>query len=271
MLLFHHHFHHPDQAARSAARVDTTLPLDLPFFLGLGVPAVITGLRGGGAGGPIGTFGFPARSRGSPSSVGRSGECSCSTRCTTGHLPLRITAEALIDSLRTHVIRTGQLAFLHAGRILVLFRFGITVEVEIHHDIPFRLAVGQRPAQTEDFAGQHPPDQTDGVTALVVGGDGDVDEFGGGIGVAESDDGDVDVGGFFDGLGVRSRVRDDDQTRFLERTGDVVGEIAGGEATGDGDGARVRGEFEDGALAVGAGGDDGDVGWVVDCGDDAGC
>ena len=109
------------------------------------------------------------------------------------------------------------------------------------------------------------------MTALVVGGDGDVDEFGGGIGVAEGDDGDVDVGGFFDGLGVGPRVRDDDQTRFLEGTGDVVGEIPGGEAPGDGDGARMRGEFEDGALAVGAGGDDGDVGWVVDCGDDAGC
>ena len=105
------------------------------------------------------------------------------------------------------------------------------------------------------------------MTALVVGRNGNVHELGRGVGIAERDDGDVDVRGLFDGLGVGARVRDDDETRLFEGARDVVGEVAGGEATGDGGGAGVRGEFEDGALAVGAGGDDGDVGGVVD-GDD---
>lgn len=109
------------------------------------------------------------------------------------------------------------------------------------------------------------------MAALVVGWDGDVDVFGRGVGVAERDDRDIDVGGFLDGLGVGARVGDDDQAGLFEGAGDVVGEVAGGEAAGDGGGAGVGGEFEDGALAVGARGDDGDVGGVIDCGDDAGC
>lgn len=107
------------------------------------------------------------------------------------------------------------------------------------------------------------------MAALVVGGDGNVDELGGRVGIAEGDDGDVDVAGLLDGLGIGARVGDDDQARFLEGAGDVVGEGAGGEATGDGLGAGVGGELEDGALAVGTGGDDADIGGVVDGGDDA--
>lgn len=108
------------------------------------------------------------------------------------------------------------------------------------------------------------------MTTLVVGGDGNVDELGGGVGVAEGNDGDVDVGSLLDGLGVGTGVGDDDQTGLLERTGDVVGEGTGGEATGDGLGTGVGGELEDGTLSVGTGGDDTDVGGVVDGGDDAG-
>lgn len=108
------------------------------------------------------------------------------------------------------------------------------------------------------------------MTTLVVGGDGNVDELGGGVGVAEGDDGDVDVGSLLDGLGIGAGVGDNNQTGLLERTGDVVGEGTGGEATGDGLGASVGGELEDGTLSVGTGGDDTDVSRVVDGGDDAG-
>lgn len=108
------------------------------------------------------------------------------------------------------------------------------------------------------------------MATLVVGGDGNVDELGGGVGVAEGDDGDVDVGSLLDGLGVGARVGDDDQTGLLERTGDVVGEGTGGETTGDGLGAGVGGELEDGTLTVGTGRDDTDVRGVVDGGDDTG-
>jgi hypothetical protein len=107
------------------------------------------------------------------------------------------------------------------------------------------------------------------VAALVVGWDCDVDEFGGRVCVAKGNDGDVDIGGFFDGLSIGSWIGDNDQSRFFERAGDVVGEVSGSEATCNGDGAGVGSEFEDSALAIGTCGDDTDVGWVVDCGDNA--
>lgn len=108
------------------------------------------------------------------------------------------------------------------------------------------------------------------MTTLVVGGDGNIDELGGGVSVAEGDDGNVDIGSLLDSLGVGAGVGDDDQTGLLERPGDVVGEGTGGEATGNGDGTSVSGELEDGTLTIGTGGDDTDVGGVVNSGDDTG-
>jgi len=109
------------------------------------------------------------------------------------------------------------------------------------------------------------------VAALIVRRDSDIDVLGRGIGVAKRHDGDVDVGGFLDGLGVGARIGDDDKAWLFEGARDIVGKVPGGEAAGDGGGAGVGGEFEDRALAVRARGDDGDVGGVVDGGDDAGC
>jgi hypothetical protein len=108
------------------------------------------------------------------------------------------------------------------------------------------------------------------VTTLVVGGDGNVDVLGGGVGVAEGNDGDVDVAGLLDSLGVGARVGDDNQAGLLERAGDVVGEATGGEASSDGGSAGVGGELEDGTLTVGTGRDDTDVGGVLDGDDDTG-
>ena len=96
------------------------------------------------------------------------------------------------------------------------------------------------------------------MTALVVGGDGNVDVLGGGVRVAEGDDGDVDVGSLLDGLGVGARVGDDDQAGLLEGAGDVVGEVTGGETTGNGASTGVGGELQDGTLTVGTGRDDTD-------------
>ena len=108
------------------------------------------------------------------------------------------------------------------------------------------------------------------MTALVVGGDGNVDVLGGGVRVAEGDDGDVDVGGLLDGLGVGARVGDDDQARLLEGAGDVVGEVTGGETTGNGASTSVGGELQDGTLTVGTGRDNADIGGVVNGSDDTG-
>ena len=57
----------------------------------------------------------------------------------------------------------------------------------------------------------------------------------------------------------------------LKERGDVVGEVTGCETTSDGNGSGMCGEFEDSALAVGTSGDDTDVSWIVDSGDNAGC
>jgi hypothetical protein len=108
------------------------------------------------------------------------------------------------------------------------------------------------------------------VATLVVGGDGNVNVLGGRVSVGEGNDGDVDVGSLLDGLGVGAGVGDDDQTGLLERSGDVVGEGTGGEATSDGGGTSVGGELEDGTLTVGTGRDDTDIGGVVDGSDDTG-
>jgi len=102
------------------------------------------------------------------------------------------------------------------------------------------------------------------MAGLVVGGDGDVDEHEGGVGVAEGDDGDVDVGGLADGLVVDTGVGDDDEAGLFERACDVVGEGAGGEAACDGLCACVGSIFEDCAVSVRTGRDDADVVRVFD-------
>ena len=66
----------------------------------------------------------------------------------------------------------------------------------------------------------------------VVARNRDVDELHRRVGVAKRDDGDVDVGRLADGLHVGARVGHDDETRLLERAGDVVGEGSGREAAG---------------------------------------
>lgn len=143
-------------------------------------------------------------------------------------------------------------------------------EVEIDHNIPRSLAVVDSASKTQNLAGQHPPDAADGVTTLVVGWDRDVHVIRGRVGVTEGNHRDVDVGSLLDGLGISARVSDDDQAWLLEGAGDVVRKAAGRESTGDSNGAGVRGELEDGALAVRTSRDDADIGGIIDCDDDAG-
>lgn len=93
---------------------------------------------------------------------------------------------------------------------------------------------------------------------LVVGRDSNVDEFQAGVGIAKRNNGNVDVGRFADGLVVNARVGDNDQPRFFERAGDVVGEVTRGETTSNGLSASVGCEFEDGTVTVWASRDDAD-------------
>ena len=109
------------------------------------------------------------------------------------------------------------------------------------------------------------------MTTLVVGRNGNVNELGRRVGIAESEDWDVNVAGFLDGLGVGAGVGNNDEAGLLERTGDVVGEVTRSETTSNGDGTGVSGKFENSALTVGTSRDDTDVGWIVNCGDDTSC
>lgn len=154
--------------------------------------------------------------------------------------------------------------------LLLLDLFRVAVEEHVDHDTPAVLGAGNAAAETEDLTAEHPPHETDGMTALVVGGDGDVNEAQGSVSVAKRDDGDVDVAGLADGLVVNAGVGDDNHTGLLERAGDVVGEATGGEATSDGLSASVGGELEDSTVTVRAARDDTDIVGVLDRGNDTG-
>jgi hypothetical protein len=94
---------------------------------------------------------------------------------------------------------------------------GIHTEVQINHDIvPGSLAVVDGTSQAENLAGKHPPDGTNGVATLVVGGDSDINVLARRIGVAKGNDGDVDVRSLLDGLGISSGVGDNNQAGLLE-------------------------------------------------------
>jgi hypothetical protein len=145
---------------------------------------------------------------------------------------------------------------------------GRHTEVQINHDVPRSLAVVDGTTKAEDLTGEHPPDAADGVATLVVGGNGNVDKLGGRVGVAQSNDGDVDVAGLLDGLSIRTRVRHHNQTWLLEGPSDIVGEGTGGESTSDGLGTSVRGELEHSTLTIRTSRDDTNIRRVVDSGDD---
>ena len=108
------------------------------------------------------------------------------------------------------------------------------------------------------------------MTTLVVCRDGNIDELGWGIGIAKSNDWNINVGSLLDSLGISAGIGNNDQAGFFERSSDVVSEVTGGEATSDGNSTGVRGELQDSTLTVGTSRDDTDIGWVVDSCDDTG-
>jgi len=107
------------------------------------------------------------------------------------------------------------------------------------------------------------------VSGFVVGGDGDVDELEGSVGVTEGDDGDVDVSGLSDSLVVNSGVSDDDDSGFLERSSDVVGEVTGGESTGDSVSTSETSVLQDSSVSIRSSRDDTNIGRVLDSSQDS--
>jgi len=93
---------------------------------------------------------------------------------------------------------------------------------EINHDIPF-VALGEFSSENSDFSSNKPVDHGDGFGGSVVAGDSNIDEAKRRVRVAESNNRDIDVAGFLDGLEVRLRISHDDDSGFLVLEGLVIG------------------------------------------------
>jgi hypothetical protein len=115
---------------------------------------------------------FTRRSR---TPVGVRSSCALNTWSRSGvGLPVSVVSETTVNSTGTGLISTWQFLFL-----LLLLSLRITVEIEIDNNIPVDFTIGKSPSQTKDLSGEKPPDKTNGVTALVVGWNSDIDELGG--------------------------------------------------------------------------------------------
>eukprot|EP00665_Eupelagonemidae_sp_cell47_P007452 gene7453-biopygen7962 len=122
-------------------------------------------------------------------------------------------------------------------RVLLLLlqhvlRVAVEEEVDLH--VP-RHGARDRAAEAEHLAGEEPVHHADRLLPAVVARDRDVDVGQRRVGVAERDDWDVDVRRLGDRLVVRARVGHDEEAGLLERLLLLVGELAGGEAAGEGE------------------------------------
>ena len=126
--------------------------------------------------------------------------------------------------------------------LVLLELLNIAVEEEVNRNVPLGGARDSA-AKAEDLTGEKPEEEADRELTLVVGRDSDVNVLEGGVGVAESDDGDVRERGLANGLGISAGVSDDKQTGLAELLGDLVGEGSGGEATSERLSAGVMGEL----------------------------
>merc|ERR1719192_2918683 len=153
--------------------------------------------------------------------------------------------------------------------LLLLGLLGVSVEEEIGHDLPRSTATDGSP-ESEHLPGEHPPHQTDAVGALVVAGDGDVDELGGGVNVAEGDNGHIGVAALGDRLVVRPGVADHQQSGLTEGGLDLIGEGSGSEPSSNRGAVDVPGELEDGPLGVRSTGTDEHVSGILHSSDSAG-
>jgi len=88
------------------------------------------------------------------------------------------------------------------------------------------------------------------MSPLVVRWNGDVNELERSICVTQRNDGNVNIRGFTNSLVVSAGICDNDETRFLERSGDVVCERARSETASNRLCASVRGELEDSTVPV---------------------
>jgi hypothetical protein len=161
-----------------------------------------------------------------PSSSASVGSCKGSASARSSHGPIITT----IGSTCSLIASSRFFLCLCLG----LFGLGITVKVEIDHDIPLDIARSNGATETQYLAGQQPPDQTNGVAGLVVAWNSNVDVFGGRVGVDEGNNWNINIGSFANSLGVGARVGNNNQARLLKRAGNVIGKVAGCKTTSNG-------------------------------------
>jgi len=166
------------------------------------------------------------------------------------------------------------LVFLSFGGLLlggffVKFGFDVSVVEEVDEFFPF-LVLLEFASEDFDFSGEEPIDHGDGEGGSVGDGDGHVDVLQWGVGVAESDAGDIHVGSLDDGLLVADGVGDDQESGLLENLGVLIGQSSWGPSgRRGGHGASELGEFEHGSLTEDSGRHHDHIRWVVDGSNDS--
>lgn len=169
--------------------------------------------------------------------------------------------------LAVEAIRPG----LVVTDLLALRPFALLLEVdivleggeEIRLDAPL-LGAREATPEPQELASHEPVDQADAEAGLVVARDRDIDKPKTSVGVAERDGRDVNVRGLENRLAVDERVIDEEDTRLAVVWVLTVSEVPRDEAASERRGTGVAAELEDGAACVLAGGDDGDLGGVLD-------
>lgn len=96
-------------------------------------------------------------------------------------IPFRLSLGGLSGDL----VGSGGDGGLVSGFSLNLLR--VSVEEQIGKNVPSVGTSTDGSPQSEDFSAEQVPNETDGVSGLVVGGDGNVDELQGSIGVTQGD------------------------------------------------------------------------------------
>jgi len=141
--------------------------------------------------------------------------------------------------------------------LVVLFvgRIGVTVHEKIDKDLP-RLVTGELSLDLLDLTGEEPDGVGEGVDGFVVGGNGNINPVHWGVGITESDNGDVHVRGLVKGLVVESGIGDDHETGLLEFLGVLIGKGTGNPLSTEVVGMGVGSELQDGTLGVWSAGDD---------------
>ena len=83
---------------------------------------------------------------------------------------------------------------------------------------------GNGTTKSQNFTGQKPPHESNGLVSLVVARNSDIDKPGWGINIGESNDGDIGIRCLSDGLMISSWVSYYQKTGFLECRLDLIGQ-----------------------------------------------